>query len=648
MGFFDRLFGRKPASSASLPDPAPAPPPFDGLVKKPVAPPPVKAPEAPEMVRVHDAYGREIQIPRQQWLDSVVMGNIEKAWNDPDKLASMIMGAFNDGFFAEMVRPSEHLAEIDPNPQRGATLLSISYLKTERVDDAGRVLEDHIAKHGESGVVLTNLAKVYAERNEEGKAQETLRHALELDPNQENALNWLQAEYRQKDGDAGELKALQQVAALPGSWRAQLWLARKALQRTALEEAIVLYRESLAKAGSPVPPDLLMQMSGDLGRQAHILELLDLTAPHFRPEHHGIMVGNNILKAYIDLGQIEPARMVLDQLYALKRPDWRETLNFWEAEIAKTRLQTLSPEPPDKLRLTLANIDGPVWLNPTSPAAELFAGREEGGPTICFICASVGQTDSPDKAEHQFADTAGRLSRALPLFFAEQMYWGSDAQVTTLIPRVQGQQGAFAVMGAAWKDEDAARFARQGEIKYDYAVTTHLELAKETCRLELRILRTIDGACLKTLDAAFDKDRPESAIPELTEKLRSALIAETGASLAAEDPAYSVPTDHILPMYLLRLEQLLGVRCAATEETRQGFLHGERDILDGMIQLALARPHSVSARVLMTQCFQTMKRVRPDILPEFVEKVSLLQREHPLAGVAQGVIERLLREVFGK
>lgn len=659
MGLFDRFFGKKPASySASLPEPAPEPPPFDGLKKTvppapqvpfppPQAQPPEpEAPAGPEMMQVHDAYGRRIQIPRQQWLETVVMTNIEKAWSDPDKLAGMIMGAFNDGFFSEMTAPAERLAEIDPNPQRGATLVSICYLRTKRVDDAERVLNEHIAQHGESGVILTNLAKVHAERQDEQQTIETLWRALELDPNQENAVQWHAAAQREIKGEEGELKALKDIAALKGSWRAQLWLARRALQRGALDEALAFYRESLAHAGTPAPTDLLMQMSGDLGRQAHILELLELTAPRFQAEHHGIMVGNNILKAYVDVGQIESARLILNQLYALQRPDWADTLKFWDAEIAKSTVQTMQPDPDQKIQLAMGNIDGPVWLNPSSPAAELFPVREEGGPTISFLCASVGQENASDKPEHQLADAAGRLSRALPLFWAEQMHWRSDAQVTSVIPRVLGAQGAFAVMGSPWRDEDAAHLARQGGVAYDYVVTTHITVSAEICRLEVRVIRTIDGSCVQTLEGTFAKDHPEALLPKLTEDLYATLLKETEASPQAENPAYQVPTGPALPIYLIRLEQLLGVRCAATEQMQSGFLHGERDILDGMIQLVLAVPQSISVRVLLIQCLQTMKRVRPEILPEFESKVTLLQSQHPLEGVAQGVTDRLLREVF--
>jgi len=71
-----------------------------------------------------------------------------------------------------------------------------------------------------------------------------------------------------------------------------------------------------------------MQISGDLGNAGHLPELLVIAKPLFDPAFHGLQVGNNLIKAHFDLGQFEAARRILDQLYALKRPDWREPLSY--------------------------------------------------------------------------------------------------------------------------------------------------------------------------------------------------------------------------------------------------------------------------------------------------------------------------------
>lgn len=73
------------------------------------------------------------------------------------------------------------------------------------------------------------------------------------------------------------------------------------------------------------------------------------------------------------------------------------------------------------------------------------------------------------------ADAPGRMSRALPLFLAEQVEFNSHARIQTLIPWIVSDSPGFVLSGVAWKDEDAANYARQGAAKSDYVVITHLK-----------------------------------------------------------------------------------------------------------------------------------------------------------------------------
>jgi len=631
MGLFDKFFGKKNPPAA-----APA--------KTAAAAPHGDPAKDPNMIKVFDSFGRELFISREEWVKSMLLPNIQKAWDDPEKLAGFIIGGFEDGFISELIESAERLAVIDPNHERGAVLLAIALLKSNRLEDSERVLQAHIAKYGATGVVLTNLAKVHAQRDANPLAMQTLWQALELDPNQDNALGWYEVEHREKQGEASGIEALKRIAALPGSWRAQLWLARAALQRRSLDEALELYQESLANAPCPVSVDLLTQMSGDLGQQGHLPELVNLTAPHYQAEIHGLQVGNNLIKGLLDLGQMDDARSIMDQLYAQKRPDWKEHLSFWDTELAKTRLAT-QPEPiAEKLEVTLLTVDGPVWLKAESPAAELYPVKDAGGPSICFLCGSVEHEAPAERIEHQLTDAAGRLSRALPLFFAEQTYWRTDARAVTLIPWVVSPTNGFIVGGRPWSDEQAAGMARQGSEPNDYAVTANLKVQAEPWRLELRLLRTIDGACIGTLERDFSMASPEAAIPALMDEILALLQAETGAEVLPPPAAYGVPQGQSFSYYLLRLEQLLATRCSGMDGVQPGFLSGEREIIEGNLHLCLAHPDSQSVRILLAQTLLAMKRIRPDVVAEFREKAALLQKQHPLPGAAQGVIDRLINE----
>lgn len=598
------------------------------------------------MIRVFDKYGRELFISKDEWRKNVLPGSIQSQWNNPDQLYGVILGALNDGFRADVVDAARQLYKIDTDAVRGACVWGIVLMEEERLDEAEKVFRDFISRHGEAGVILTNLAKVYSKRKDDSQAEQILWHALEVDPNQDNGFGWYEVIHRERGGEEAGLAAMRRVAALPGSWRAQVWLARAALKSRDLETALTLYRESLSRAPKPAPGDLLMQISGDLGNAGHLPEILQLVEPQFDPAIHGLQVGNNLIKAHLDLGQSDAARQIVNQLYALKRPDWKENLSFWDTELAKARVGLAQPETPQSIQVAMLSIQGPVWLKPESPAAELFLAKSLDGPAICFLGSTAEIATNSKRVQQQLADAPGRLSRAVPLFLAEAVEFGSNARVQTLVPWIVGDTPGFVLSGVPWTDEDAANYARQGETKSDFAVVTHLKPNADPWTVELRLIRTIDGKCLGTLAVSFPMARPEEGLPGLARQLLALLTQQADVEPAAPPAAYQIPGAPDFACYLLRLEQLLAVRCGSMDGVSPAFLSGQREILDGNLQLCLVHPGNVSVRILLAQTLLAMKRVRPDILPEFAERLAMLQKEHPLTEPAQAVLQRLFNDVL--
>ena len=645
MSFFENFFGKKPE-----PKKRPAIQPFTPAELPPKRPPANPAPVDPandkNLIRAFDKYGREIFITKENWRTSVLPGSIKANWNNPEQLYGIIFNSLNDGFRADVVAASEQLYKIDPQHERGTCVWGIVLMEEGRLDEAEKVFRNFIAKYGENGSVLTNLAKVYARRKNNSKAEEILWHALEVDPNQNNGMGWYEVIHRERNGEIAGNEALRRIAALPASWRAQLWLARASLKSKNLEQAIAYYQESLSRAGNDIPTDLLMQMSGDLGNYAHLPELLQLTEPHFVVQTHGLQVGNNLIKAHLDLGQIEAARQIVNQLYALKRPEWNQALGFWDKEIAKAQLAAEPPDEKKQLQMAMLTIEGPVWLRPLSPAAELFQAKMRSELSICFLGSSAETATNSKRIQHQLADAAGRMSRALPLFLAEQVNFASNTRVQTLVPWITEKIGGFVLSGLIWPDEDAANYARQGEQKNDYVVIIHLKTQAEPWIVELRLIRTIDGKFLGNLNTLFPPAKPEDAIPKLAQELLALLVKRAELQIQKQPPIYRIPIAQNFQYYLLRLEQLLAVHCAGMEGVRANFLSGERDIIDGNLQLCLACPDNVVTRLLLAQTLLAMKKIRPDILPEFRDKLALLQKEKPLIEPAHGVMQRIFNEVF--
>ena len=86
--------------------------------------------------------------------------------------------ALNDSFFEEILPATKRLLEIDPDNEKSTVVRGIALMKTGSLDQAESVFNRYIQNNGPTGIILTNLAKVYAEQGEEEKSLKTLFHLI--------------------------------------------------------------------------------------------------------------------------------------------------------------------------------------------------------------------------------------------------------------------------------------------------------------------------------------------------------------------------------------------------------------------------------------------------------------------------------------
>ena len=196
--------------------------------KKTPAQPPVEATPAPEstsdneLIVAYDAYGREMQIPRREWREKVFLPSLEAKRDDAAELYQVIINGLNDGFVADLIPAAARLVEIDDIPERSHTIQGIVLLQNSLLDEAENTLRAGIAKVGATGILLTNLAKVFAGRGDDARADEVLWQAIQADPNQDNGLLWWATLKQEREGDAGDVAGLKTVGAAGSLARAAM------------------------------------------------------------------------------------------------------------------------------------------------------------------------------------------------------------------------------------------------------------------------------------------------------------------------------------------------------------------------------------------------------------------------------------------
>jgi len=196
--------------------------------------------------------------------------------------------------------------------------------------------------------------------------------------------------------------------------------------------------------------------------------------------------------------------------------------------------------------------------------------------------------------------------------------------------------------GISWSDNDAAGHALQTDPKSDYVVTSHLRATVEPWRVEIRTIRAIDSRCLHSMESSFPVSTPGSGVPEIAVRLIAALCEVCALANVSPPSYYDPPAGELFAHYLLRLEQTLAATAAGMDNVKEEFLYGERETIDGAIDLCLRLPANAAVRLILAELVRRMKKVRPHIVAEFSDKIALLQKERPLAPPVHAIVQRMM------
>ncbi|ACB74126.1 hypothetical protein [Opitutus terrae] len=331
-------------------------------------------------------------------------------------------------------------------------------------------------------------------------------------------------------------------AETPGaSAKAQLIAARERLDANDLPGAMTIYEQVLATAGDRA--DILVTISADLGSTGHVREIVELVGPRYDAERHGAATGINLLQAYLVLKEPDAAQHVLDLLFALNRPDLEERLFGFSNAIAELLQaeQTAVPETngaaapkPEPTSINLVSISKPIWFYGLEPLAEQILPTK--GPRlrrVAFAQLSLLGIPDPLARAKQPEDELGRLSRALPLWFAETFYFSPHY---TPIAAVGLLGEHYALFGAEWTKENLQQLISTTKEGLDYVFTGALRQTGDAYELLLRVWEVKKLRERKQFSARWTRDTADAELAKLHEQVRLFMewtAEKTGLAYAA-------------------------------------------------------------------------------------------------------------------
>lgn len=569
---------------------------------------------AKETITVYDQQGQAREIPRAEFVEKALPKLLEAAWNNAEQLYQQVVFALNEGMHQAVLGAAQRLDELDQGAERGKILLSAAQFQSGLQAEAEATLQACIERNGESAVSVVNLARVRQGRGDEEGAQTLLSRALELDPNQENALGWSCQLLQQTGGEEAVVQFLEDLAQAPGHWRAALWLAQQRLRNKDFDGGVALLRGCVAEVARD--PNALMAVSADLGKAGRLNELVELVAPHYQPQRQRPETGFNLLQALVQLGRNEEAKVLHGRIAALNLPPLASALNHFAQRLglAPTAAPGAAPQPapgqPQQLEIRLFIVQGPLWMQGLG-APWLGPEKDPKAPLVTFVgfcdesLANVKDKSKPPRVD----DDIARMARALPLYLSESVYLRTTARSDMVVPLLPG--GSFVVTGQLWPaeallkgrpDDQKPAYIVQGLLARDdggYRVELVVydgKTAQEAHRVRAIGLRTLEEHGLRLEDELLDW-LEQHGIARTVPK--AGLLGKLFGGKAPKGPeTLTRPAPDKQQHYLRATSYLIGQAIPAIGLGSRENLANEKEMLEACIEAARADPKCGAAKAL--------------------------------------------------
>lgn len=544
-----------------------------------------------------DPYGRMVTVSRADWREQILHPNLQQQWNDPDRLYGIIVSALQEGHAEDVAEATERLLAIDPDPERSHAVRSVVLSRLGQLDEAQAILDAAIARKGETGTLLANLATLSAARGDLAGAEAQLWKALQADPNLEQALPWWLNLERERGGDEGLVAALEKSAALPNAWRPKLQLAGWHLEHGAPE-----------KAGP----------------------LIDAALPAYNAQVDGSNAGLQLLRALVALGRWREGEKLLGQLYALSDPAILQPLDRFSDELFALRARD---EPP---RVGTPNgevfhrgYEGPVWTYGLRNPEWLLRKKPAEGAAVAFFPLALRGEENPGPG----------LTRAIPLYLAEATHYWTDYKALTYLMLMQDEGPV--VTG---EELDGASLCGHLGPPLSHFVTGVLDTQGPEWKVGLKLWDRVKKECVVNVEGTAPAGHVGPLVLALEQRILKGLGRER---FKPYDHFYARPVPEAMDGYVNAIGASSMLALVAHGLSPTSRLRGERAMLELPLTLALRFPDNEALKLMFVSGLVKATEYGSEVLPEFHLRAMQFMKDAAFRKSVAAPLEPAVLAVFG-
>lgn len=243
-------------------------------------------------------------------------GELQRVWNDPDALETVIVAALDAGRSADVVPAVRRLEEIDYDPVRASNLHALVLRTCADHAGAERVLLDHLKMHGGDAQTWFNLAPLAAWRGSPNDVDVAIGNALKYDLNHAQALDWGLRYHQREHGAEPALNWLWNHAY--GSWRAHAMLGHEVLRWGDPSRAMEFFEAGCELA--PHEPQMLAAAARSLFENGRHTELVDFVLRRWRGSHGAVPL-MYVVDSQLILDNPMDAAMAMSRLRGVPVPE---------------------------------------------------------------------------------------------------------------------------------------------------------------------------------------------------------------------------------------------------------------------------------------------------------------------------------------